>query len=62
MAGERSVQCQTKLNGVGTPTVEKANAGTLDWCLDSVVFPLDTKQHPSECRLCSHIITMENSL
>ena len=44
------VQCQTKSDGVWTTTVEKANAGALDRCVGSAVFPLDTKQQLSECR------------
>ena len=61
VAADHSVQYQTKLDGVWTTTVEKADAGTLDRGLGSAVFPQDTKQQPSECRLCSCILTMENS-
>ena len=41
VTADRSVQCQT--NEVQTTTFEKADAGTLDRCLGSVVFPLYTK-------------------
>ena len=55
VTADRSVQCQAKFGGVRTTTVEKADAGTLDRCLGSTVFPLYTKQHPSKRRLCSRI-------
>ena len=60
MVADRSVQCQTKSDGVWTTTVEKADAGTLDQCQGSLVFPLHTKQRLSERRSCSHVIKMEN--
>ena len=61
VVADRSVQCQTKSDGVQTTTVEKVDAGTLDRCQGSLVFPLYTKQQSSERRPCSHIIAMENS-
>ena len=57
VVANRSVQCQTKKSDtVRTTTVEKADAGTLDWCLDSAMSPLGTKQQSSEHRLRSNII------
>ena len=44
-----------KLDGVRSTTVDKVNAGTVDQCQGSSVFPLHVKQQPSECRPCSHI-------
>ena len=32
MVANHSVQCQTNSHGVGITTIEKANAGILDWC------------------------------
>ena len=37
------MQCQAKLGEVRTTTVEKADAGTLDRCLGSAVFPVYVK-------------------
>ena len=53
LVSDRSVQCQTKLHGVRTATVEKANTGTLDRCQGSSIFPLYMKQQLSGRRLCS---------
>ena len=50
-----STPCRRKLQGVWTTTVEKADAGTLDWFLGSSVVPLLTKHQLSEHRLCSRI-------
>ena len=44
-----------KLDGVQSTTVDKVDAGTLDRCQGSLVFPLHVKQQLSECRPCSHI-------
>ena len=44
--------CWRTLHRVRTTTVEKANAGTLDWCLSMQLrFPCTWRQQPSECRL-----------
>ena len=61
VAADHSVQCQAKSDGVRTTTVEKANAG-IHQCLGSAVFSLGTKQQPSECRLCSHILASSSWL
>ena len=45
---DHSVQCQAKSDGVRSTTVEKVDAGTLDRCQGSSVFPLHVKQQPSE--------------
>ena len=45
----------TTVDGVQSTTVEKVDAGTLDQCQGSSVFPLYAKQQPSERRPCFHI-------
>ena len=52
VVADHSVQCETKSHGVQATAVEKANAGTLEWCLGSSVFPLYIKQQA--------IFTLEN--
>ena len=44
----------SKLDGVRTTTVEKADAGTLCQCPGSSVFPLYMKQQLSERSLCNN--------
>ena len=44
VVANHSIQCETNSHGVQATAVEKANAGTLDWYLGSLVFPLYMKQ------------------
>ena len=51
VVADYSVQCETKSHGVQATTVEKANAGTLEWCLgSSILYPCTWSS-----RLCSSI-------
>ena len=36
---------------------QKTNTGSLDQCPDNLVFPLYTKQQPSDSRLCCRIFS-----